>query len=90
MSLQDAVDQIEELRKYSDTAFAVEEAYQLTAALHILHRLRNSRPASVTEDMLKQRQALFDIVIRILKSELIRAARDLNNRLTAWERMQKQ
>ena len=79
---------MDDLRAYSDTAFTVEEAYQLSAALNIIHRLRNKPMPGMSEESLAQRKALLGFVITILKRELVRAARDLSNRLTNWERTQ--
>lgn len=88
MSLDDIQLEMAELRGYSETAFKAEEAIQLIQALHILHRLRNKPIAGMAEDITRQRRAIFDVVIVILKKELVHSARDLNNRLTEWERTQ--
>lgn len=77
-------DTIEELRAYSATSFMTEEAYHVAAAIHVVHRLRCSRPAGISEENLAARQQLLNIVLRMLKNELLDVAGELNDRLMDW------
>lgn len=87
MSLEDAQAYMQERRLEHSVAFDVACIGGLAFAVHELQIIRNDK-RGLTEEQAAQRQALLDIVIRIVRNKIKKMAREeLLPTLEQWEKM---
>lgn len=86
MSIEEAVNQVDEHRTSSHVIYDVMQIGGLAHAIHELYRLRNTT-VGIAPEMLAQRQMLLDLVIKMCKNKLKKSAQELVKHLEHWEQL---
>ncbi len=87
MSLDEAVAEMAEIRTSHSVLHDVIEVSGLAHALHEMYLLRN-QTHDLSPEVIAQRQAIIDIVIKMLKNKLKRTVRErLLPALEQWEKL---